>query len=85
MANFVIKTISITREQQEYLDKFPELKLSSITQAAIQQIIANRQCFEDRIKVLENRNKLLQDKLFKSTDFIAERGLMEEYGKLGTG
>ncbi len=79
MGKSVIKSVSISREQEEYLQKYPKLSLSSILQTGIEQIKINRKCFEDQIRVLENRLNVLQQKLFDSNEFITDKGLWEEF------
>ena len=83
MAKSVIKSVSISKEQEEYVNQFPELSLSNILQSGIEQIKQNRKHFEEKIRILNARNEVLQQKLFESNEFITDRGLWEEFRKGG--
>jgi len=81
MPKSVIKSVSITTEQAKYIEENPPLSLSNILQTGIENIKANRKHFEDKIRLLNARNEILQQKLFESNEFITEKGLWEDFKK----
>jgi hypothetical protein len=79
--NSLIKTVSITKEQEDFLNEHTDLSLSKICQSKINELM-ERNKFSDleRQKLLKNISSL-QELLEKATTFIDEKGFWGEFVK----
>lgn len=71
MGKTLIKTVSIPKDMQKFLDDNPDLSLSKICQAKIIEIMQNRRIIFAQVERLIRANKMLQEKLFEAQDMIA--------------
>lgn len=79
MGKSIIKSVSITDEQADFLDENKEISLSSIIQNRLIEIMEYQKKCTGCLKLtnFERFNK-------KLTQFISERGLMDDFIKWTT-
>lgn len=68
MTQNVIKSVSMPVELAEFLDRNPELSLSKIVQVRLIEIKEAKVQFESRLKVYENKMRVLQEKLMEANE-----------------
>ncbi len=76
-----IISISLNKEDYEYLKQDELLSPSKIFQVALHNIKQNRQLFEERLKKSEQIRAMIQDKLLKATEILKSHGLIDKYDK----
>jgi len=64
----IIKNISITQEQEDFLIKHSHFSLSKMAQSKINEVMENQMGFEQEIKRLKVANQVLNDKLRECGD-----------------
>jgi len=81
MRRSILKSVTIKKHHQEWLDEHPEIGLSQIVQVGIER---QREIFEAGMQHKEN--KLLRERIEKimqvlerQREFIEERGLLNEF------
>ena len=72
-------TISLSKEQSEFLNSQTELSLSKITQMALKEIMERHKIVMNDVQLLQKKTNKLQSYVEKLTLYIETKGLWEDF------
>jgi hypothetical protein len=75
-----IRSVSLSEEQCNWLDRHENISLSDICQAEIERLIQIEKSLEPS-NINSQRLEDLRNQLYKRVDFIEKKGLMDDYLK----
>jgi len=76
-----IKSISLNKEQDDFLNDNPELKLSAICQVAVNNLMENHRSISSEHLKLKNYCKHIEEEMQLLQNFVVDRNLMFELEK----
>ncbi|MBA7653473.1 hypothetical protein ES703_61322 [subsurface metagenome] len=76
-----IVTISLNKEQYDFVKSQPELSLSKVAQSAVREIMERHKIVYNDIEILQKKANKLQNYVQKLTKFLEDKGLWEEFLK----
>lgn len=76
-----IITISLNKEQYDFVKSQPELSLSKVTQSAVREIMNRHKIVYSDIEILKKKSNKLQSYVDKLTKFIENCNLWEKFLK----
>lgn len=71
----IIKSVSLNKEQVDFLTENKDIKLSFLVQQTLNNIMERTRTKEQEIALLRNKNQKLSELLEKATKFIEQKGL----------
>ena len=77
----IIKTVSLNPDQADFINSHPSLKLSSICQKAINDLMEDSTGYEIQINQMKKSNSMLQEALTNATDQLDQLNCNLEDGK----
>lgn len=76
-----IHSISLNKEQSEFVKSQTELSLSKVTQSALREIMERHKIVYNDLEVLQRKINKLQSSLNATTKFIEDNNLWEKFVK----
>lgn len=80
MASKII-TISLNKEQYDFVKSQPELSLSKVAQSAVREIMERHKIVYNDIEILQKKINKLQTYIQSLTKFIEDENLWEKFLK----
>jgi hypothetical protein len=72
-------TITIPNNQEDFLEENPDLSLSKIAQAALDEIMVNRRISNEIVRELNRKLENWQTLCNKQRAFMTRKGVLDEY------
>jgi len=72
-------TISLSKEQSEFIIANPELSLSKVCQVSLTEIMERHKIIQKDVEIQKKRSEKLQNYVLKLTTFIEKIGQWEKF------